>query len=102
MTTTPQVQASTTLSLKGKTALVTGASSGFGRSFAATLAALGAEVIVAARRRAPLDELVGEEVRLLPYFHSHNREVMINTTLIVRLKLSASLRECPHFISKMK
>lgn len=48
--------------LSGLTALVTGASSGFGRSFAATLAALGAEVIVAARRRAPLDQLVGEIV----------------------------------------
>ena len=46
--------------LNGKTALVTGASSGFGRHFAATLAANGAEVLVAARRADALDALVEE------------------------------------------
>src|SRR5206468_3153135 len=47
-------------SLAGRTALVTGASSGFGRHFATTLAAAGATVVVAARRRALLDSLVAE------------------------------------------
>ena len=47
-------------SLAGRTALVTGASSGFGRHFAMTLAAAGATVVVAARRRALLDTLVAE------------------------------------------
>lgn len=44
--------------LSGRTALVTGASSGLGRHFALTLAESGATVIVAARRKAELDELV--------------------------------------------
>lgn len=47
-------------SLAGRTALVTGASSGFGRHFATTLAAAGATVAVAARRRDLLETLVGE------------------------------------------
>ena len=45
-------------SLAGKTALVTGASSGLGRQFATTLAAAGATVVAAARRRDKLDQLV--------------------------------------------
>ena len=44
--------------LSGKTAMVTGASSGFGAHFARVLASSGAHVIVAARRMAPLEELV--------------------------------------------
>ena len=46
--------------LHGRTALVTGASAGFGRHFARTLAASGATVVAAARRRDLLDTLVGE------------------------------------------
>lgn len=42
--------------LAGKTALVTGASSGLGRHFAAVLAAKGAKVVLAARRREALDD----------------------------------------------
>lgn len=45
-------------SLDGRTALVTGASSGLGRHFATTLAHAGAQVAVAARRRDKLDETV--------------------------------------------
>lgn len=47
-------------SLTGRRALVTGASSGLGRHFALTLAAAGAELIVAARRVDKLHELVEE------------------------------------------
>lgn len=47
-------------SLRGKTALVTGASSGLGRHFAGVLASTGARVVVAARRVDRLEALVGE------------------------------------------
>ena len=46
--------------LAGRTALVTGASSGLGRTFAKVLAEAGARVAVAARRRGLLDSLVAE------------------------------------------
>lgn len=48
------------LQLKGKTALVTGASMGIGRAIAKGLAAEGVKLCIAARRRALLEELSGE------------------------------------------
>ena len=45
--------------LDGKVAVITGASSGLGVAFAEGLAAAGMKVVVAARRRERLDELVG-------------------------------------------
>ncbi len=50
----------TLFSLQGRTALVTGASSGIGRHMAKTLAQAGAHVIVAARRADKLQTLVDE------------------------------------------
>jgi NAD(P)-dependent dehydrogenase (short-subunit alcohol dehydrogenase family) len=47
-----------TADLSGKTALVTGASSGFGAHFSKTLAAAGAKLVVAARREERLATLV--------------------------------------------
>lgn len=46
--------------LNGKVIVLTGASSGFGRGAALEFAAKGASVVLAARREALLDELVGE------------------------------------------
>ncbi|MBP2313936.1 SDR family NAD(P)-dependent oxidoreductase [Azospirillum soli] len=46
--------------LSGRTALVTGASSGLGRHFATVLAGAGARVALAARRRDSLDGVVAE------------------------------------------
>ncbi len=48
------------LSLRGKTALVTGASSGLGTHFARVLANAGAQVVVAARRTDKLEQLVND------------------------------------------
>jgi NAD(P)-dependent dehydrogenase (short-subunit alcohol dehydrogenase family) len=53
-----QLDLNTLHSLQGKTALVTGASSGLGEFFAQVLSQAGAEVIVAARRTDKLDSLV--------------------------------------------
>ncbi|MGI9659177.1 MAG: SDR family NAD(P)-dependent oxidoreductase [Gaiellaceae bacterium] len=46
--------------LDGKVALVTGASQGLGRQFAATLARAGATLVVASRNTQALEELAGE------------------------------------------
>src|SRR5262245_47013637 len=46
--------------VEGRIALVTGASSGLGMRFAKVLAAEGAKVVVAARRKERLDDLVKE------------------------------------------
>jgi NAD(P)-dependent dehydrogenase (short-subunit alcohol dehydrogenase family) len=49
-----------TANLAGRTAFITGASSGFGSHFAKVLSRAGASVVVAARRKSALDALVAE------------------------------------------
>jgi short-subunit dehydrogenase len=49
---------------KGKVAIVTGASSGIGRLFSERIAALGARVVLVARRRALLEEMAGHIARV--------------------------------------
>lgn len=49
--------------LDGQVAIMTGGGSGIGRAAALMLAAEGARVVVAGRRKAPLDEVVGEIAR---------------------------------------
>ena len=44
--------------LDGKVALITGAGTGIGEKAAEMFAAEGAELVIAARRQAPLDEVV--------------------------------------------
>ncbi|MFJ9249097.1 SDR family NAD(P)-dependent oxidoreductase [Streptomyces sp. NPDC101776] len=53
-------------SLHGRTAVVTGASSGLGARFALVLAAAGATVLAAARRLEKLKELADEDPRIHP------------------------------------
>jgi len=48
------------MDLKGKTALVTGASSGMGASFAELLAGMGADLVITARRVERLEKLASE------------------------------------------
>jgi NAD(P)-dependent dehydrogenase (short-subunit alcohol dehydrogenase family) len=50
------------ISLRGRTALITGASSGLGRTLARALAAADARVVIGARRRDRLEALVAEIV----------------------------------------
>jgi len=59
------------LELKGKTAVVTGASRGIGKALACTAASLGANLVIAARGQGPLKETADElaakyKVRVLP------------------------------------
>lgn len=60
MTTSPAGYLSGLFSLEGRTALVTGGSSGIGRAITGALARAGASVVVLARREAELKETVAE------------------------------------------
>ena len=52
------------LQLKGKTALVSGASQGLGRAIAIGLAAEGVQVAITARRRELLENVAAEIVKI--------------------------------------
>ncbi|MFI5798991.1 SDR family NAD(P)-dependent oxidoreductase [Streptomyces sp. NPDC051677] len=61
-------------SLRGRTAVVTGASSGLGARFARVLAAAGATVLAAARRLEKLKELADDDPRIHPVVCDVSRE----------------------------
>ncbi|NEA98843.1 SDR family oxidoreductase [Streptomyces sp. SID13726] len=61
-------------SLRGRTAVVTGASSGLGARFALVLASAGATVLAAARRLEKLKELADEDPRIHPVVCDVSRE----------------------------
>ncbi|MEU6146204.1 SDR family oxidoreductase [Streptomyces sp. NPDC047081] len=61
-------------SLRGRTAVVTGASSGLGARFATVLASAGATVFAAARRLERLKELADEDPRIHPVVCDVSRE----------------------------
>ena len=62
----PQLDPLAAFRLDGRVAIVTGASSGLGARFARALDAVGARVVLAARRRERLEELAGELTDALP------------------------------------
>ncbi|WP_033343046.1 SDR family NAD(P)-dependent oxidoreductase [Catenuloplanes japonicus] len=72
---------------RGTTALVTGASSGIGREFAATLAARGADLVVTARRTERLEELATELRR------DHGVRVTVLPADLSRPRAGATLRD---------
>jgi NAD(P)-dependent dehydrogenase (short-subunit alcohol dehydrogenase family) len=74
-------------SLRGKVAVVTGAGPGIGRATALAFAQDGADVVVAARRREPLEELAREVAA------ATGRRVLAIPTDITDLDASASLIE---------
>ncbi|MBE6011965.1 glucose 1-dehydrogenase [Anaeropeptidivorans aminofermentans] len=77
------------MKLKGKVAVVTGASSGMGRSIALLFAKEGAQVIAAARRAERLEELAkeaeGYEGKIIPFrcdvSKKEDNELMIDTAI---------------------
>ena len=75
------------MNYESATALVTGASSGIGRSFAAALAARGADLVIAARRTDTLEQLADQLRR------DHSVSVTVVPADLSRPGAAAALRE---------
>ena len=78
--------------LSGKTALVTGASSGLGRHFALTLSRAGAQVALAARRADKLSEAV-KEIEAIG-----GKAVAVSMDVLDRASVSAALDEATSWL----
>ncbi len=79
----------------GKTAIVTGASSGIGRAMALTLAKAGAAVVIHARRKDRLEKLPGEiAAQGGKALAVEARKWLVANGLI---KIERSGKESPHF-----
>ncbi|MNF66738.1 NAD(P)-dependent dehydrogenase, short-chain alcohol dehydrogenase family [Pseudomonas linyingensis] len=84
--------------LDGRIALVTGASSGLGRHFARLLAAMGAEVLVAARRADRLGELVGEIESTGGKAHALSLSVTDSASVVASYDRAAEVAGVPDII----
>lgn len=87
----PSIEHDKLFSLRGKKALITGASSGLGRHFAKTLGRAGAEVFVAARSIEKLSKLVDE-------LHQQNIQA---TAISLDVTDSASIKRAFDVIEEM-
>ncbi|WP_239345543.1 MULTISPECIES: SDR family oxidoreductase [unclassified Frankia] len=84
--------------LVGRTALVTGASSGIGRAIAVRLAVAGASVVATGRNRRALDELAAAADRREVEIHLHPADI---TDTDARAELAAAVRQLPGGLSIM-
>jgi NAD(P)-dependent dehydrogenase (short-subunit alcohol dehydrogenase family) len=83
------------ISLKGRSALITGASSGLGRAFAGMLARAGAEVALAARRRDSLEQ-VREDIE-----RAGGRAIAVAMDVTAANSVAEAVRTAAHALGRL-